>query len=69
MSYYVQRQRDGRPDYGPNDPPRQGWTGPIRSLKQAQREVEAWQEAGWQACALESTPEIRALVRAWEKNR
>jgi hypothetical protein len=59
VSSYVRRQRNGRV----------GWTGPIRSTRQAQREQAAWQQAGWTAEVLPSTPEIRAQVRAWERSK
>jgi hypothetical protein len=68
MSYYVKRTRiaDGRV----------GWTGPIRSERQAQRERAAWTcEAPYDgdgpaqhtAEVYVSTPEVRAAVRAWAK--
>jgi hypothetical protein len=59
MSSYVRRAKDGR----------QGWTGPIRSDRQAQREAQAWTDAGWTATVEPSTPEIRAEVRKWETQR
>jgi hypothetical protein len=46
---------------------RVAWTGPIRSRARADREVTAWTETGWAANRHESTPEVRAQVRAWEK--
>lgn len=58
MSFYVKRSRAGR----------QGWTGPIQTHSQAGREVDAWRQAGWEAHALVSTPEIKAQVKAWEKS-
>ena len=57
MSAYVKRSRDGRT----------GWTGPIRSPKQVQKEAAAWRDAGWSAEVVDSTPETRAAVRAWQK--
>lgn len=46
---------------------RVAWTGPIRSRAQADREVTAWTDSGWTAARHESTPEVRAQVRAWSK--
>lgn len=58
MSYYVKRQHsDGRI----------GWVGPIRSYNQSRREFAAWRDAGWDAVIHDSTPEVRAAVRAWAK--
>ena len=59
MSFYVRRSRasDGRP----------GWTGPIRSERQAGREAEAWQSVGWFAEVVPSTAEVRAQARAWQR--
>jgi len=59
MSFYVKRERDGRI----------GWTGPIRSARQVQREADAWRSVGWTATVEQSTPEIRKQIREWEKNR
>jgi hypothetical protein len=60
MSYYVKRvNTDGRG----------GWTGPIRSERQARKEQSAWESVGWVAWVEESTPAIRAEVRAWQKAR
>lgn len=59
MSYYVHRI---------NENGRQGWTGPIRSEKQANKEAEAWKDAGQEATVYESSPEVKARVRAWDKN-
>ena len=58
MSFYVRRERNGRT----------GWTGPIRSLRQATRENIAWRNAGWTATVEPSTPEIRRQIREWERN-
>ncbi len=41
MSWYVKRERPGV--VGRKD----GWTGPIRSERQAHRERDAWIDAGW----------------------
>lgn len=46
---------------------RQAWTGPLRSPRQAGREVAAWQEAGWDASPVRSTPQVREQVRAWQR--
>jgi hypothetical protein len=46
---------------------RTGWTGPLRSPRQADRETAAWTEAGWQAGPVRSTPEVREQVRAWQR--
>ena len=56
-SYYVQRLRRGQI----------GWVGPIRSEGQAAREVAAWESQGYCAAKVESSPEIRAEVRAWQR--
>jgi hypothetical protein len=57
MSFFVKRSSGTR----------QGWTGPIRSERQADREVAAWQSAGWTAERVNSTPEIRREVSTWQK--
>jgi len=57
MSFYVKRERTNRI----------GWTGPIRSAKQAEREAQAWRNAFWTATVLPSSPEVRKQVRAWER--
>lgn len=59
MSFYVERSRAYPAAYG--------WTGPIRSARQAHREKDAWSEAGWAALVMPSTPEIRKQVRAWQR--
>jgi hypothetical protein len=71
MSYYIKRTRivDGRI----------GWTGPIRSARQAERERAAWASEGpykddcpmegFTAEMYESTPEIKREVRAWQRER
>jgi len=56
-SFYVHRTRGDR----------EGWTGPIRSQRQADREAAAWREAGWAATVHPSTPETKRRVRAWER--
>ena len=55
-SFYVKRERGGR----------EGWVGPIRSARQAQREVDAWESAGWSAEARPSSVEVKAQVRSWQ---
>ena len=60
MSFYVYRKHDDG---------REGWVGPIRSYKQARREFQAWEDAGWWARIDDSTPEVRAAVRAWTRSR
>lgn len=59
MSFYVKRERTDRV----------GWTGPIRSQRQAEREAEAWRDAFWTATVIQSTPEVRQQIRQWEKDR
>lgn len=59
MSFYIRREKDQR----------KGWTGPIRSYKQARREFAAWRDAGWESTIEDSTPEIRREVRAWQRER
>ena len=59
MSFYIERSRAY--------PARHGYTGPIRSARQARREQDAWRDAGWTAIILPSTPEIRRAVRAWQR--
>lgn len=46
---------------------RMGWTGPIRSPRQAGKEADAWRSIGWDAEVVESTPAARAEVRAWQR--
>ena len=69
VSYYVKRQQrtDDERDWLMSS--RDGYVGPIRSAKQAGKEAAAWVSAGWQAWVLESSPEVRAEVRAWERSR
>jgi hypothetical protein len=67
MSFYVKKTHTATG--------RIGWTGPIRSARQAERERAAWtaysyrSPAAFTAEVLESTPEVRAVVRAWQKAR
>jgi len=60
MSYFVERHSD-------HNPTGLAYVGPIRSKAQAERERDAWVDAGHPATVLESGPETRAKVRAWEK--
>lgn len=48
---------------------RLGWTGSIRSRRQAEREAQAWRDAGWFADVLPNTPDVRKQVRAWQRLR
>ncbi len=57
MSYYVHRSRDDR----------EGWIGPIRCERQAHKEKDAWEDAGWTAEVHKSSPEIKAKVATWVK--
>lgn len=61
MSYYVRRTRriDGKI----------GWTGPIRSARQADKESVAWRNADWTAVVEPSTSEVRKEVRDWERSK
>ena len=59
MSYYVRRRLGTR----------QGWTGPIRSRRQVEREAQAWRDSGWEADVEPSTPEVRAEIRQWERDK
>jgi hypothetical protein len=59
MSFYVRRREI--------ETGRLGWTGPIRSERQAGREVPAWENCGRTAEKLASTPRVRADVRAWDR--
>ena len=59
MSSYVRRTK---PDGG------HVWVGPIRSAAQAEKERAAWESAGQPAAVFPSSPEVRALVRLWERS-
>lgn len=59
MSYYVKRERFNSI----------GWTGPIRSPRQAEKEKQAWIAAGWTATTMPSTPKVRRQIREWERAR
>jgi hypothetical protein len=62
MSYYVKREH--------RETGRIGFVGPIRSLKQADKEVHAWLSCGThKVWLLESSPEVRAEVRSWNANK
>ena len=71
MSFYVKRVKIGKGLHRPDG--YVGWTGPIRTQAQAEREAEAWNTAEgslgdrWQAGVVESTPEVKAAVRAWSR--
>jgi hypothetical protein len=58
VSYYVERERSGAV----------GWVGPIRSGRQADREATAWQDVGWHAVAVPTSPEVRTAVLEWVKS-
>lgn len=58
MSFYVHRSSDNG---------REGWVGPIRSAAQADREVAAWEEAGWRAVRLIGSPMVKAEVARWQR--
>jgi hypothetical protein len=60
MSFYVERESE-------HNPTGLAYVGPIRSAVQAERERQAWEDCGHPATVLESGPETRAKVRAWEK--
>jgi hypothetical protein len=59
-SYYVRRVSAGG---------REGYVGSLRPLSRAEREAQAWREAGGSAEVLPNTPDVRTAVRAWEKGR
>lgn len=44
-----------------------GWTGPMRTEAHAERERDAWRDAGFEAEAIEYSDEVKREVRAWEK--
>lgn len=72
MSFYVYRTREARADDVPAlvDPVvgrKVGWTGPIRSERQAEREAQAWREAGHSATVEPSTPDVRKRARTWQR--
>jgi hypothetical protein len=59
-SFYVQRSTPlGRV----------GWTGPIRSRRRAEREAQAWRDAGWTAEVLANTPGVLRRVGEWQRLR
>jgi hypothetical protein len=57
VSFYVRRTREGRT----------GWTGPIRSPHQADREAAAWFLMGYLVEVVPSSPAVRKDVRDWER--
>jgi hypothetical protein len=71
MSYYVKRRRViVNSDTDPRHvDPGIGWTGPIRSPKQAEKERQALENAGWTAEVVPSTPEVRKQIREWERSK
>jgi hypothetical protein len=58
VNYYVERRRGDRTN----------WTGPL-DIARASNEQAAWSAAGWSAWIHPSTPAIREIVRAWEKDK
>ena len=63
MSFYVKRERFVQQRNNV------GWTGPIRSERQAKKEQQAWENAGWTATVVPSTPQVRKQIRAWEREQ
>jgi hypothetical protein len=57
--YFVRREKDGRVK----------WVGPFANIAKARDEYEAWKACGWSAWIHMATPEVRARVRAWEKEK
>lgn len=53
MSFYVRRTG--------------GFTGPIRSSRQAEREAAAWRSCGQHATVEPSSPKLRREVRDWQR--
>jgi len=75
-SYYVRRVRtvDRRPALLRRGTPvgAVAWTGPIRGRGRgrAERERDAWRLTGeWAAEIVASSPQVRAQVRAWQRQR
>ena len=73
-SYYVRRVRtvDRRPPLLRRGTPvgEIAWTGPIRGRRHAERERDAWQHTGeWAAQVVPSSPQVRAQVHAWQRQR
>jgi hypothetical protein len=73
-SYYVRRVRiiERRPLVLRRGTPvgSVAWTGPIRGLRRAERERDAWQQTGeWAAEVVPGSPQVRAQVRAWQRGR
>lgn len=77
--FWVKRTKQGPTPVLPatdvmNPRPRTGWTGSmhgggLRSRALAEREAQAWRDAGWDAEVVESTPEVLAEIRAWEREK
>jgi hypothetical protein len=57
--YYVRRSKDGRVN----------WVGPFANIAKARDEYEAWRAGGWDAWIHMATPQVRAWVQAWEKEK
>ena len=66
-----------RPQRCPHDPrcttgpagfgrERSGWTRVRGSRARAEREALAWREQGWATAIVDTSPAVRAQVRAWE---
>jgi hypothetical protein len=43
------------------------WTGPINDDEQAEAERRTWEDAGWLAVVVPSTPASRELVERWQR--
>lgn len=56
--FYVSRYRD--------DKPRVGYVGPMPASR-AERERDAWQDAGYEARVIRATADVRKLVRKWQR--
>jgi len=67
VSFYVHRIN--------HETGREGWTGPIRSLAQAEKERASWESAedsfgaGYSAEVHESSTDIKRAVREWTAAR
>lgn len=67
MTFYVQRIKledpDSRTPFG-----KIGFVGPFYAETNAQREADAWNGSGtWFAAILDSSPQLKAEIRAWER--
>lgn len=72
MSFYVKRSRPAHPsDHEASvvDGRKVGWTGPIRSERQAHREAAAWCDGGWSGNVVAGSPEVKREAREWQKAR